>query len=121
MMNGKEEVKKEEEHEGTLQINETRGAFKLRPNYCLFSKWREEASMPRLSTWPYEVVCCSHRLRLRGEAHSAFCFSMSCFLSFHQCGFPEDHSFMMLKGTGLVLMTIGIEIQAGMGPGDGFD
>lgn len=117
-MNGKEEVKKEEEHEGTLQINETRGAFKFRPNYCLFSKWREEASMPRLSTWPYEVICCSHDSDSVVRHIPLFVSQnkMSCFLSFHQGGFPEDHSFMMLKGTGLVLMSIGIEIQAGMGP-----
>lgn len=60
MMNGKEKVKKEEEHEGTLQINETRGAFKFRLNYCLFSKWQEEASVPHLSAWSYEVFYSSH-------------------------------------------------------------
>lgn len=99
-MNGKEEVKKEEEHEGTLQINETRGAFKFRPNYCLFSKWQEEASMPRLSTWPYEVICCSHDSDSVVRHIPLFVSQnkMPCFLSFHQGGFSEDHSFMMLKG-----------------------
>lgn len=81
MMNGKEEVTKEEEHEGTLQTDETRGAFKFKLNYCLFSKWQEEASVPHLSPWSYEVFYCSHRLRLR--VRHILLFVSQCRVFFH--------------------------------------
>lgn len=81
MMNEKEEVKKEGEHEGTLQINETRGAFKFWLNYCLFSKWQEKASVPHLSTWSYEVSYCSHRLRLL--VRHILLFVSQCHVFFH--------------------------------------